>query len=71
MALFRHPHLVRGVVHTHHGAFAVVRGLVELPEEIGESLGWRRFEDPTSQTHPTPQTSPDHPVQQRISFNAR
>jgi hypothetical protein len=45
MAIFRHPHLVRGVVHTPHGAFVIVRGLVDLPDEIGESLRWAREEE--------------------------
>lgn len=40
MALYQHPHLTRGVVHTPMGAFTVNRGIVELPDEIGESLGW-------------------------------
>jgi hypothetical protein len=42
MALFRHPHLVRGIVHTPHGAFTVVRGLVDLSDELGDDLGWAR-----------------------------
>jgi hypothetical protein len=41
MSLFQHPHLTRGIVHTAVGAFAVHRGIVDLPEEIGEALGWR------------------------------
>jgi hypothetical protein len=45
MALFRHPHLVRGTVHTAHGAFTVVRGRVEMPEEVGEALGWSPVEE--------------------------
>ena len=48
MALFRHPHLVRGTVHTPHGAFTVVRGQVEMPDDIGEALGWPRFEAKTT-----------------------
>ena len=40
MALYQHPHLTRGVVHTPMGAFTVNRGIVDLPDEIGESLGW-------------------------------
>lgn len=44
MAIFRHPHLVRGIVHTPHGAFTVVRGLVDLSEEVGDDLGWTRAE---------------------------
>jgi hypothetical protein len=45
MSLFRHPHLVRGIVHTTEGAFAIHRGIVELPEDLGESLGWLRLDD--------------------------
>ena len=40
MGLYRHPHLVRGVMHTPEGAFRINRGIVELPDELGESLGW-------------------------------
>ena len=42
--LFRHPHLLRGIVHTGYGAFVINRGLADLPEEIGDSLGWLRVE---------------------------
>jgi hypothetical protein len=42
MTLFRHPHLVRGIVHTHSGQFFVTRGCVDVPDEVGEALGWRR-----------------------------
>jgi len=41
MALFRHPHLTRGLVKTAQGAFSISRGVVDVPDEIGESLGWR------------------------------
>lgn len=40
MGLYQHPHLTRGVVHTPEGAFRINRGIVELPDELGESLGW-------------------------------
>jgi hypothetical protein len=40
MGLYQHPHLIRGVVHTPIGAFTVKRGIVELPDDMGESLGW-------------------------------
>jgi hypothetical protein len=40
MSVFRHPHLTRGIVRTSKGAFVISRGLVEMPDEIGESLGW-------------------------------
>lgn len=45
MARYQHPHLTRGVVHTPMGAFTVNRGIVELPDEIGESLGWTAVSD--------------------------
>jgi hypothetical protein len=48
MGIFRHPHLVRGIVHTSHGAFVIVRGLVDLPDEIGEALRWARAEGASS-----------------------
>ena len=44
MSLFRHPHLVRGIVHTSKGSFAINRGLVDVPDEVGESNGWLRLE---------------------------
>jgi len=44
MARFRHPHLIRGIVRTPRGGFTISRGVVELPEEIGEELGWRRLD---------------------------
>lgn len=40
MSLYRHPHLTRGVMHTPQGAFRINRGVVDLPDELGESLGW-------------------------------
>ena len=40
MARFRHPHLMRGLVHTSKGAFAIIRGIVDVPEAVGESFGW-------------------------------
>ena len=50
MALFKHPSLVRGTVHTPHGAFVVVRRLVDIAAEIGESLGWEPVETSASET---------------------
>jgi hypothetical protein len=41
MSIFHHPHLTRGIVTTSKGSFVIVRGLVEVPDEIGESLGWQ------------------------------
>lgn len=54
MALFRHPHLIRGIVHTSKGSFAVSRGLVEVPDEVGESLGWVRLELEDKRDGPAP-----------------
>ena len=34
MSLFRHPHLVRGIVHTAEGAFVIHRGIVEPPRRL-------------------------------------
>jgi hypothetical protein len=50
MGLFRHPHLVRGIVHTSKGGFLVTRGIVDVPDVIGESFGWSRLPD----EHPEP-----------------
>jgi hypothetical protein len=44
MAMFQHPHLTRGVVTTPRGSFVISRGFVSAPDEIGESLGWRRVD---------------------------
>jgi hypothetical protein len=44
MSVFHHPHLTRGIVKTPKGSFVIVRGLVEAPDEIGESLGWHPVE---------------------------
>lgn len=42
MSVFQHPHLTRGIVKTANGAFLISRGLVEMPDDIGTSLGWQR-----------------------------
>ena len=42
--MFHHPHLTRGVVKTAKGAFVITRGVVEMPDDIGESFGWRPAE---------------------------
>jgi hypothetical protein len=44
MGIFQHPHLTRGIVKTPKGAFVITRGLVEVPDELGEALGWRPAE---------------------------
>jgi len=45
MGRFRHPHLARGVVYTPKGAFAVIRGIVEAPDAVGESFGWVQVDE--------------------------
>jgi hypothetical protein len=45
MGRFRHPHASRGFVYTSKGAFAVVRGVVEAPDEVGELFGWVRVDE--------------------------
>ena len=45
MAIFKHPCLVRGTVHTPFGEFTQNRGLVDLPDDVGEALGWPRLDD--------------------------
>ena len=47
MALFRHPSLNRGIVHTPRGAFEVNRQIVDVSQEIGEALGWEPIENST------------------------
>lgn len=54
MSVFRHPHLVRGVVHTPKGSFAISRGLVNVPDEVGESHGWLRLEPEDQHDRPLP-----------------
>lgn len=45
MGLYLHPHLTRGVMHTPEGAFRINRGIVDLPDELGQSLGWTPVAD--------------------------
>lgn len=45
MSLFRHPHLTRGIIRTPHGAFTIRRGIVDVPDDVGQSLGWDRVEE--------------------------
>ncbi len=45
MGLFKHPHLVRGIVHTSEGAFLIERGVAELPDDVGATLGWTPLDD--------------------------
>ncbi len=44
MSTFQHPHLIRGVVQTPQGAFALSRGRVEMADDVGAALGWRRID---------------------------
>jgi len=44
MSVFQHPYLARGIVQTAYGAFEVSRGCVEIPDDLGEALGWRRLD---------------------------
>ena len=61
MSVFQHPHLTRGIVRTAKGAFVVTRGLVEMPDDIGESLGWLTVdsdnEQPAERERPRPQAT--------------
>jgi hypothetical protein len=59
MGLFRHPHLIRGIVHTAEGAFQIERGLVDVPDEVGLSLGWIRVDDEAQPLIAPPQTESD------------
>ncbi len=52
MSVFHHPHLTIGIVKTPKGSFLIVRGLVEAPDEIGESLGWDRVDVESQPQHP-------------------
>ena len=60
MSLFQHPHLTRGVVNTPGGAFVISRGLVEMPEKIGESLGWRLVDQDDDSPSAAPGNAPRH-----------
>jgi len=69
MGLFRHPHLVRGVVHTSRGSFAISRGLVNVPDEVGESYGWLRLEPEDQRDRPRPiADSPDRGKTTALEF---
>jgi hypothetical protein len=62
MSVFRHPHLVRGIVQTYRGRFAISRGLVDVPDEVGEFYGWLRLEEPETSL-PVPPTRNNHAVE--------
>ena len=61
MSLFRHPHLVRGIVHTTEGAFVIHRGVAEVPEDVGDSLGWLRLDDDRQSPIAGRVSGPHHP----------
>jgi hypothetical protein len=65
MSVFRHPHLTRGTVQTATGAFFVSRGLVEVPDEVGELLGWRRVSVGDSLEMESPRTPPTERLPRR------
>lgn len=65
MGLFRHPHLVRGIVHTAEGAFLIERGIAEVPDEIGASLGWLRVDEETG-----PEMAARQPLPERGQMQA-
>ena len=61
MSVFQHPHLTRGIVKTAKGSFIVKRGLVDVPEEIGEELGWQLVDaDSEDQRALSTLSSPDY-----------
>ena len=61
MSVFQHPHLTRGIVKTARGAFTISRGLVEMPDEIGESLGWRTVDSDNEQPADRERSRPQAP----------
>jgi hypothetical protein len=75
MSVFQHPHRLHGIIRTPLGAFVVSRGLVEAPDDVGETLGWRRVDgdDPAaSGAHdltaacPSPAGEPQRPVRATV-----
>jgi hypothetical protein len=79
MSVFQHPHRLYGTIQTPLGAFVVSRGLVEAPDDVGETLGWRRIDgdDPPSRaTHditdasPRPAHEPQRPVRAAVKGTA-
>jgi hypothetical protein len=66
MGKFRHPHLTRGVVHTPQGGFTISRGVVIVPDEIGEAYGWQRIDaderDAAAASRERRTTWRDHPL---------
>lgn len=64
MSLFRHPHLVRGIVHTRNGAFAIHRGIANLPDDLGDALGWLRVSEDRQAAARSASERPSAPLQQ-------
>jgi hypothetical protein len=62
MGLFRHPHLVRGIVHTSEGAFLIERGVAELPDDVGATLGWIPLDDEADALMSTQAAAPKTPA---------
>ena len=61
MSLFQHPHCLYGTIRTPLGAFVVSRGLVEAPDDVGETLGLashRRRRSLSRATHDITDASP-------------
>lgn len=65
MPLYRHPHLVRGIVHTPIGAFQLNRGLADVPESVGDALGWQRCPEHADARTRFPSGQPGTPVASR------
>ena len=51
--IFQHPCLNRGIVTTAKGSFVITRGLVEAPDDVGESLGWLPVGDDEKPAEPS------------------
>ena len=62
-ALFRHPHLTRGVVHTSGGSFVIQRGLVRVPDAVGAWHGWQRVNADGSHDTSAPTESMRQPAE--------
>jgi hypothetical protein len=59
VSTFRHPYLIRGIVHTSAGAFIVCRGIVQASDAIGHAFGWQRIDEDDAPMHePSMATSP-------------
>jgi hypothetical protein len=67
MGLFRHPHRTRGVVETEKGRFVISRGLLDVPDEVGDAHGWERVE--TDDTMAGPSGASDGHVQAATSHH--